>query len=109
MVQHRSTAHAVIASSTLLFLFVLLRGGGAADAILEPLVAWAKEHVPGGAAAAAATPLFLKATAGLRMLEPAQSEAILESVRATLAGSGFLFEREWAKVIDGTEEGGLGR
>ena len=33
MVQHRSTAHAVIASSTLLFLFVLLRGGGAADAI----------------------------------------------------------------------------
>ena len=36
------------------------------------------------------------------MLEPAQSEAILESVRATLAGSGFLFSREWAKVIDGT-------
>ena len=168
MVQHRSTAHAVIASSTLLFLLVLLRGGSAdtvtavegwrsilivdagssgcrmhayrwrvedgevfvdpkhdslkvkpglssfrdrpADAgpSLEPLVAWAKEHVPGGASAAAATPLFLKATAGLRMLEPAQSEAILESVRATLAGSGFLFSREWAKVIDGTEEGGLG-
>ena len=33
MVQHRSTAHAVIASSTLLFLLVLLRGGSVGEQV----------------------------------------------------------------------------
>jgi Golgi nucleoside diphosphatase len=55
--------------------------------------------------------VWLKATAGLRMLEKSQSEAVLASVRAYLSlkeNSPFLFRPQWAKVISGNEEGGFG-
>jgi Golgi nucleoside diphosphatase len=57
------------------------------------------------------TPIWLKATAGLRMLEPAKSEAVLASVRTFLsnkANSPFLFRPSFAKIIPGNEEGGFG-
>jgi len=51
------------------------------------------------------TELHLQATAGLRVLEPNTAEAILESVRDELQTWGFKFERTWARLISGREEG----
>mmetsp|Transcript_3899 Transcript_3899/g.11972 ORF Transcript_3899/g.11972 Transcript_3899/m.11972 type:complete len:464 (+) Transcript_3899:174-1565(+) len=74
---------------------------------LAELLRFLEEEIPEDRRAA--TPVFLKATAGLRMLPPAQSEAILASVRTTLAASPFSFDEEHgAKIIAGTDEGGFG-
>jgi len=57
------------------------------------------------------TPIWLKATAGLRMLEPAESGAVLVSVRNFLGdktNSPFIFRSSWASIISGNEEGGFG-
>jgi hypothetical protein len=49
------------------------------------------------------TPIWLKATAGLRMLKPAESGAILQSVRDYLNDDAvpFLFRDNFARVITG--------
>ncbi len=80
-----------------------------AGASLEGLVAFMKEQVP--EKDWATTPIWLKATAGLRMVSENQREAILGSVRDFLGDSSrspFLFRRSYAKVIPGNEEGGFG-
>lgn len=59
----------------------------------------------------AQTPIWLKATAGLRMIPPAKSNAILESVRKFLSNpseSPFYFQPFHAKIISGQEEGAMG-
>ena len=43
----------------------------------------------------ATTPVFLMATAGLRMVGEAAKDAILQSVCTELSASGFLFRCEW--------------
>eukprot|EP01033_Poteriospumella_lacustris_P009312 gene9312-6671_t len=76
---------------------------------LADLVSFLKEQVP--EKDWDVTPIWLKATAGLRMLPSEKSEAILDSVRAFLSdkkASPFLFRASWAKVIPGNEEGGFG-
>lgn len=80
-----------------------------AGASLADLVAFVKEKVP--EKDWAVTPIWLKATAGLRMLEESQSAAVLQSVRAFLgdkASSPFIFKQTWAGIISGNEEGGFG-
>ncbi|KAL0481942.1 apyrase [Acrasis kona] len=55
------------------------------------------------------TPIFLRATAGMRLITPDQQAAILDSIRKTFRESGFRFEDEgWARVITGQEEGAYG-
>ena len=57
------------------------------------------------------TPVWLKATAGMRMLSPDQQVAIIQSVQQFLidkSNSPFLFRAEWAAIIPGTNEGGFG-
>lgn len=57
----------------------------------------------------AATPVVFRATAGLRLLPPEQSDAILNSVREALSKSEYSFDQdEGVKVIAGTDEGGYG-
>ena len=56
----------------------------------------------------ASIPIYLKATAGMRVLPSSVVTAIMSSVRATLAASGFLFEPLNARVISGEEEGVFG-
>jgi hypothetical protein len=75
----------------------------AAAASLRPLMEFARQHVP--APARARTPVRLMATAGLRLLPPDAAAAVLDSCRAELGGSGFLFRPEWAQVISGRAEG----
>lgn len=73
---------------------------------LEPLLAHAKRKIP--KELIASTPVFLMATAGLRMVGEAAKDAILKSVCAELSGSGFLFKCEWATLLDGRDEGLFG-
>jgi len=75
----------------------------AAGASLRPLLEHARSKVPH--ALVATTPVFLMATAGLRMVGEGPKNAILASVCGELAGSGFLFKCEWATLLGGQEEG----
>jgi apyrase len=45
------------------------------------------------------------ATAGLRLLDAAVADSVLEACRDVLRQSGFQFKDEWATVISGAEEG----
>lgn len=74
-----------------------------AGASLRPLIAHAKEKVP--ADLVAETPVFLMATAGLRMVGETVKDQILASVCTELRSSGFLFRCEWATLLSGQEEG----
>jgi apyrase len=66
---------------------------------LAPLVDFARRRVP--RESWADTELRLMATAGLRLLDAAVAESVLESCRDVLRQSGFLFQDEWATVISG--------
>ena len=56
-----------------------------------------------------AVPVFLGATAGMRVIPVETAEAIMTSVRASFASSGFRFDSDdWARIISGEEEGGYG-
>ena len=57
------------------------------------------------------SPIWLKATAGLRLLDKQSSDEILESVRQFLMDKTkcpFLFHPTYAKIISGNEEGAFG-
>jgi len=81
----------------------------AAGQSLQQLVEFVKEQVP--EALQATTPIWLKATAGLRLVPGDVKEGILASVRQFLgskANSPFIFRPSYAAVIPGSEEGGFG-
>ena len=44
------------------------------------------------------TPIMLMATAGLRTVEPAAAEMILDSCRTALQATAFRFQHEWAEA-----------
>ncbi|CAL9041149.1 probable apyrase 6 isoform X2 [Musa acuminata AAA Group] len=70
---------------------------------LVELLEFAKERVPGELWED--TEVRLMATAGLRLLDVAVVERILESCRKVLWSSGFQFQHDWAAVISGSDEG----
>eukprot|EP00882_Tetradesmus_deserticola_P018031 GHRQ01019348.1.p1 GENE.GHRQ01019348.1~~GHRQ01019348.1.p1 ORF type:complete len:264 (+),score=117.16 GHRQ01019348.1:30-821(+) len=74
-----------------------------AGASLQPLLDFARQHVP--VQQQAQTPVYLMATAGLRLLPITAADAILEHCRKKLLASKFLFRPEWASIISGTNEG----
>lgn len=74
-----------------------------AGASLRPLLAHAKTKVP--AAEVSSTPVFLMATAGLRLVGEGPKDAILASVCDELSASGFYFRREWVSLLGGQDEG----
>lgn len=79
----------------------------AAGPSLEQLVDFLKKNVPSDAWTD--TPIWLKATAGLRLVKESESNAILKSVRDYLTNeSPFLFRPSYAKIISGQEEGAFG-
>nr|CAB3483057.1 unnamed protein product [Digitaria exilis] len=72
------------------------RGAGLS---LAPLVDFARRRVP--RERWVDTEVRLMATAGLRLLDSAVAESVLESCRDVLRQSGFLFQDQWATVISG--------
>lgn len=76
---------------------------------LWPLIEFAKDHIP--ATQVSRTPILLKATAGMRLLQqihPTGAELIMESVNMVLNESGFLFSSSQSQIISGQDEGMLG-
>jgi Golgi nucleoside diphosphatase len=54
------------------------------------------------------TPVVLLATAGLRMLGPAKTLALLQACRRELRRSVFMFRDHWVAVLSGRAEGVYG-
>jgi apyrase len=78
----------------------------AAGRSLAPLIDFAASRLDGAGAALAATPLYLKATGGMRLVpEPARGR-IMESVREFLGATPFDFRS--AEIISGQQEGLFG-
>ena len=67
----------------------------------QGLVDFIKEQVP--EPEWDSTPVWLKATAGLRLLPAEEQDAIMTSVRAFLASTPFIFRPGYARVISGSE------
>jgi len=83
---------------------------GAADS-LQPLIQYALSVVP--FSKVATTPVFLFATAGMRLLNEANataSDQVLEAVRNAFSQTGFLFThpQDQVRIITGQEEGLFG-
>ena len=83
-----------------------------AGASLAPLIEAARKTLLGlgvPEASLGEMPVFLQATAGVRLLPAAQREAVIGSVRAFLSDDDkcpFLFAQpSWARVVSGEEEG----
>lgn len=51
------------------------------------------------------TPVVLKATAGLRLLDAQKADNILNTVRESIQQSGFLVGPDAVEIMDGTDEG----
>eukprot|EP00742_Colponemidia_sp_Colp-10_P004708 GILJ01005021.1.p1 GENE.GILJ01005021.1~~GILJ01005021.1.p1 ORF type:complete len:516 (-),score=52.44 GILJ01005021.1:58-1605(-) len=73
---------------------------------MNSLLEFAKSQVP--TELHAQTPLFLKATAGVRKLTYDAAERLLRHVRFTFQAGPFLFRDDWAQIMSGQEEGALG-
>ena len=71
--------------------------------VLEPLIEFAIEKIGGDPAAFARFPLYLKATAGVRLLDEADQRRVLDAARAYLETTPF--EVAGVDVISGREEG----
>ena len=74
---------------------------------LNPLLTAAKAAIP-AAVDLKTVPIYLGATAGMRVLAPEKSNLIFDSIRSTLKSSGFHFKDKWARIISGEEEGTYG-
>lgn len=77
-----------------------------AGSSLGPLLSHAKAKIP--AEQHSVTPVFLMATAGLRMVGDSVAEEILQSVSDTFLASPFLFRQGWAYIMPGMDEGLFG-
>lgn len=100
-----STANQIAISS-------FVNNPSAAGASLTPLIAFAQQTLAAVPSQWATTPIYLGATAGMRMLSVASREAIMQSVRTFLGDPtlcGFQFtDPSQARVISGEEEGVFG-
>lgn len=74
-------------------------------AALQQLVTKAENALPQYQISARDVPIYLGATAGLRLLEPVQSEITMTQIRDSLHKSDFMFQNNWARIISGEEEG----
>ena len=72
---------------------------------LQQLVTLAKNALPQYQINARDVPIYLGATAGLRLLEPVQSEITMMQIKDLLHKSDFMFQNNWARIISGEEEG----
>ena len=72
---------------------------------LQELVTLAKNALPQHHPTAQDVPIYLGATAGLRLVDPEQREETLTRIRVMLHASDFMFQDNWARVLSGEEEG----
>ena len=86
-----------------------IKPGISAGTSIQPLLDFAIEKLKSeGVTDLSGVPVFLGATAGMRMLPPTQVTAILSGIQATVKQAGFLYKPEWIRVLSGEEEGTFG-
>lgn len=71
-------------------------------ASLEPLIVWAEQWVP--RERHRDTPIFVLATAGMRMLLVEDARRVLEDVEVVLKEHEFRCNKSWIRVLSGKEE-----
>ncbi len=71
---------------------------------LSPLLEFAKAVLHTKSDQFSEFPIYLKATAGMRMLTHKDRDRVITACRKVLGNSTFKFEREYARVISGEEE-----
>lgn len=76
-----------------------------AGASLDPLIEYAEHSLQHVRDQWGASPIYLRATAGMRLLTADEREAVLASIRERLRRTNFLFEEDFAVVATGEEEG----
>lgn len=69
---------------------------------INPLLGWAEKQIPKHAHKT--TSLFLYATAGVRRLPTSDSDWLLNNAWSIMKNSSFMCQREWVKIISGTDE-----
>ncbi|KVI04846.1 probable apyrase 7 [Cynara cardunculus var. scolymus] len=69
---------------------------------INPLLGWAEKQIPKHAHKT--TSLFLYATAGVRRLPTSDSDWLLNTAWSIMKNSSFMCQREWVKIISGTDE-----
>ncbi|OIT32400.1 PREDICTED: probable apyrase 7 [Nicotiana attenuata] len=69
---------------------------------LDPLLHWAERLVP--RERREFTPIFVLATAGMRKLPVEDARVILEDVADVVKDFGFLYKKDWIRVLSGKEE-----
>ena len=81
-----------------------------AGASIQPLLTFAIDTILKGEGVTdlSQVPVFLGATAGMRILPPSSVNAILKSVQSTIQKAGFMYNAEWIRVLSGEEEGAYG-
>ncbi|KAL3784354.1 hypothetical protein HJC23_004117 [Cyclotella cryptica] len=77
-------------------------------AALSSLLASAKSSLYHNDVRPENVPIYLGATAGMRILDPVLEASIVTKVRSVLRASGFRFRDEWARTISGEEESAYG-
>ncbi|KAF1861470.1 hypothetical protein Lal_00025803 [Lupinus albus] len=73
---------------------------------LKPLIRWAERKIPKHAHRS--TALFLYATAGVRRLPGSDSKWLLDNAWSVLKDSPFVCQKDWVRIISGTEEAYFG-
>jgi len=79
---------------------------GEAGESIRGLLEFSKEHIP--EILWGITPVYLKATAGLRSIPSEKAHQILQSCREVIKEFPFMFDESDAEIISGTEEGVFG-
>lgn len=73
---------------------------------LGPLLDWARAVIPHEQQRH--VPVFLFGTAGLRRLPVKDREAVMGEIDQVLGTSGFRYQKGWARILDGMDEGMYG-
>mmetsp|Transcript_19746 Transcript_19746/g.48573 ORF Transcript_19746/g.48573 Transcript_19746/m.48573 type:complete len:434 (+) Transcript_19746:53-1354(+) len=76
---------------------------GEVASVMDRLLERTRAVVP--ETARASTPVFVRATAGMRLAGEEAAEKILDAVRDAVQGTEFTFRREWVTIMDGQDEG----
>ncbi|GFP90730.1 probable apyrase 7 [Phtheirospermum japonicum] len=71
-------------------------------ASLEPLIRYAEKWVP--SERRPQTPIFVLATAGMRRLASDDARRILQNVEDVVQEHGFMYRKNWIRVLSGKEE-----
>jgi Golgi nucleoside diphosphatase len=106
LVEQASINQTVVSTKTSISLESFATNPTSVSTSLSPLITYVQKYLPKNKWST--TPIYLKATAGMRALPVSSQTPIIAAVQTYLATTGFEFQPSYAKVIPGTDEGAFG-